>query len=262
MTVYNEEFYKAQIDESMKSAQHVIPALFRRYKPNSVIDIGCGMGCWLKTCLDQGATDIQGFDGDYVNRDRLLIPADRFRPTDVSQRLPITRRYDLAITLEVAEHLPQESAEGFVEDLTKLSDVILFSAAIPLQGGTGHVNENWPEYWGILFRRLGYVPLDFLRQELWQEHAVCWWYRQNVLVFVKESRVRELFGVDGDPVRPLTWIHPNMYMWAAIRPNSHVQPDYHADILYYGLLIRAWLDGKTEIPSCLRTYGQEYEVKF
>ena len=73
----------------------------------------------------------------------------RFRKTvssqrDLAQPLQIDRRFDLALSLEVAEHLPPECGSEFVQTLTDLSSVILFSAAIPFQGGTDHLNEQWP----------------------------------------------------------------------------------------------------------------------
>ena len=100
----------------------------------------------------------------------------------------VTRRYDLAISIEVAEHIEPGNAEEFVRLLTGLSDTVLFSAAIPGQGGTGHVNEQWPEYWAALFRASGYGAMDCLRTKIWDDAQIPFWYRQNCLIFAAQRR--------------------------------------------------------------------------
>ena len=114
----------------------------------------------------------------------------RFRKTvslagDLAQPLQIDRRFDLALSLEVAEHLPPECGSEFVQTLTDLSSVILFSAAIPFQGGTDHLNEQWPEYWADRFDARGYVPIDCIRRRIWRNEDVEWWYAQNLMFFVR-----------------------------------------------------------------------------
>ena len=113
----------------------------------------------------------------------LEIPTDRFLALNLSQPLPIKQQFDLVVSLEVAEHLPCECAKVFVESLVKLGPVILFSAAVPFQGGTNHVNEQWPEYWAKLFQEQGYVAIDCIRNKIWQNDRVKWYYAQNILVF-------------------------------------------------------------------------------
>ena len=75
----------------------------------------------------------------------------------------ISDKYDLAISLEVAEHLSPSRSCGFIDDLTNLSDVVLFSAAIPMQGGTNHINEQPISYWANLFLERGFVPISCIR---------------------------------------------------------------------------------------------------
>jgi len=181
--VYNLSFYQQHLAGSLTSARIMLPLLYRYAQPRSVVDVGCGLGPWLKAAMELGATDVLGIDGDYVDRGALLIAEENFRPADLRERIRTDRRFDLAISMEVAEHLPYERSETFIGDLVALSDVVLFSAALPYQGGTDHINEQWLEFWAILFRRHGYLPYDFLRGQCWSNPDVEFWYSQNVIVF-------------------------------------------------------------------------------
>ena len=124
-TVYDSAFFQQHITGSLTSARTVLPVLFRYCKPESIVDVGCGLGTWLKAAMDLGVTDLLGLDGDYVDRKMLLIPEANFRPTDLRRRITADRRFDLAISMEVAEHLPYHRSETFVRDLVALSDVVL-----------------------------------------------------------------------------------------------------------------------------------------
>ena len=106
-------------------------------------------------------------------------------------RVMITRssrtqsKWEMILSLEVGEHLPKECAETFVYSLTQLAPVILFSAAIPFQGGTQHVNEQWQDYWVKHFQNKGYVAIDCIRNRVWGNERVEVWYAQNILIFAK-----------------------------------------------------------------------------
>lgn len=91
------------------------------------------------------------------------------------------------LCLETAEHLPPERADSFVEDLVKLAPVVVFSAAIPGQGGTDHLNEQWPEYWAQRFRKLSYVVVDTLRMRFWSNEAMSAMYAQNSILYVRKD---------------------------------------------------------------------------
>ena len=189
--LYTTRYYQHQKDGSYVSAEHIVPIVLEYYQPKSIIDIGCGVGNWLSVFQKHGVTKVKGIDGSYVDKSQLRIAPEFFEAADLVQPITETGTYDMAMTLEVAEHLPDASAAKFVEELTRLAPVVLFSAAVPYQGGTGHINEQWPQYWVTHFKNNGYVPIDPLRKRIWDNDAVEWWYAQNIMFFVKESRLSE-----------------------------------------------------------------------
>ena len=108
---YPETFYAKQQDGSISSAQVVVPIVLSLFQCHSVVDVGCGVGGWLKEFERHGISDYLGVDGDYVSRQLLKIPADRFMPLDLHNVIGLGRRFDLACSLEVAEHLPRIRAD-------------------------------------------------------------------------------------------------------------------------------------------------------
>jgi hypothetical protein len=211
MALYKQSFYAERDASTRYTADTVLARVLELFpKIESAVDVGCGVGTWLAVLKNRGVQRIQGVDGPWVDRRFLVIPDESFATKDLAtDPLDLGRRYDLAICLEVAEHVPQECAGAFIEKLTRLSDLILFSAAIPGQGGTGHVNEQWPEYWATLFAARGYVCADGLRFALWHDPKIQWWYRQNILLFAAASWEPRLVAAGLDVVaRPLPLVHP------------------------------------------------------
>lgn len=205
-TPYSADFYAGIKDHSAQSADRIVPFVVELLRPSSVVDVGCGEGSWLASFRATGVEDVLGLDGDYVPRDALAIPDECFQPADLSRPLSVGRRFDLAMSVEVAEHLPEARAASFVADLCGLAPVVLFSAAIPGQGGTDHVNEQWPSYWAAHFERQGYRCLDILRPRFWHDAQVMWWYRQNVLLFLSAE-----VEIDLPTPLPLDAVHPDVY---------------------------------------------------
>ena len=156
----------------------------------SVVDVGCGRGTWLSIWMELGVADVVGLDGDYVDRGKLAIPAEAFRVADLSREWAVGRRFDLAQSLEVAEHLPESAAQSMVRQLCGLADVVLFSAARPGQGGEMHVNEQEPEYWAALFAENGFAMFDWLRPALAKDRQVEPWYRYNSFLYANEAGQR------------------------------------------------------------------------
>ena len=98
-----------------------------------------------------------------------------------------TETCDLAICLEVAEHLTPAAGARLVKTLCSVAPVVLFSAAIPAQGGTNHINEQWQSHWADEFAAHGFDCFDPIRPEIWNDRDVFPWYRQNILLFVSRS---------------------------------------------------------------------------
>jgi SAM-dependent methyltransferase len=225
MELYTDEFFDREREGAWRSARTVVPLVRDLVQPKSVVDVGCGQGTWLAVFREYGVEDAFGVDGEYVRRSKLEIPAELFLPLDLQRPFGLNRRFDLVVSLEVAEHLPMESAEGFVGSLVKLGPVILFSAAIPFQGGTGHLNEQWPDYWAALFRCHRFVPVDCLRKRIWQNDDVQAWYAQNTLLFVDhrhlENQPRLKREHELTVASQLSVVHPKLYLemieWALKR---------------------------------------------
>lgn len=206
---YDAIFYANLHEGARRSARRVLPFVFDRIQPRTVVDFGCGSGAWLAEAEALGAAGL-GLDGPWVPQDALVIAADRFQEADLSKPIDLVRSFDLALCLEVAEHLPAKAAATLVGTLTRHAPAILFSAAIPGQGGTGHLNEAWPQVWCDLFAEAGFDGLDVLRQEIWNDPLIEPWYRQNLLLFMRRN---------GNPVADkakaqtavLALIHPDIW---------------------------------------------------
>lgn len=182
---YSVKFFNDHQQGSYQSAKIILPLVFKLIKPQSVVDVGCGNGTWLKAAMELGIKDILGLDGYITNPSLLQIPPKCFIKHDLINPLQIKKKFDLAISLEVAEHLPVNNAAKFIDLLTSLSPIVLFSAAIPHQGGTHHLNEQWPGYWQKLFVQKNYAPVDFIRNLVWNNEKVEWWYAQNTILYIR-----------------------------------------------------------------------------
>ena len=190
-TPYTPAFFDMLHDGAMSSARVIVPIVIELVKPRSVVDVGCGTGAWLSVLMENGVADVVGVDGSYIDRARLVIPSESFVTHDLSKPLELDRRFDLALSLEVAEHLPRASAPRFIATLVGLAPIVLFSAAIPGQGGTDHVNERWPDYWASLFAEHGFTPVDAIRPRIWTNAEVEPWYAQNILMFASRDALAE-----------------------------------------------------------------------
>lgn len=218
---YGHNLYKDRHQKTVYAANTILSKVVDALPEiRSAVDIGCGVGTWLSVLKEKGVKEIQGIDGPWVEKNLLKIPEQNFQQVDFEEGIILDKRYDLAISLEVAEHLRPEAAKTFVETLVNASDFILFSAAIPFQGGVNHINEQWPNYWVALFNERCYAVSDFIRREIWDEKKISFWYRQNVLMFVKKERMKDLKNPRKDIYNqqlPIDLVHPETYL---LRINS------------------------------------------
>ncbi len=187
---------------NLESPRAVIPVITSLLKPKSIVDFGCGLGSWLRVFKDSGIDKILGLDGYWVDRTKIETSViDNFKEVDLEKEIKLKEKFDLAISLEVAEHLHKESADIFIENLTNASDIIVFSAAVPMQGGQNHINEQPLTYWVNLFDKYNYKFYDIIRGRIWNMDNVFWWYKQNMVVFSKNK-------LDIKPVYPIDILHP------------------------------------------------------
>jgi hypothetical protein len=217
-TLYNEPFFDKLTSASLASARAVVPIVLKLLPASSAVDFGCGRGSWLKACLENGVETILGLDGDYVNRDKLLIDRDQFRAVDVRRPIELERRFDLAFCLEVGEHLPARSAPALVESLAAAAPVVLFSAALPGQGGVSHINEQWPPYWERLFAGRGMHKYDVVRPLIWYDRSIAPYYRQNIYLFSDSDLIGMKDLEHFEPEFNLVWngvMTDLMYPWKA-----------------------------------------------
>jgi hypothetical protein len=195
---YDAKFYAELEEQAETSSLPVLTPVFKAFPHLDVVDIGCGMGHWLKSAKKLGALTVRGYDGDWVPRDKLVIEPEEFVATDLSD--PRSEAYDpgvgsfgvpqvfsMAICCETAEHLPLNIGPILVKTLVWRAPVVVFSAATPGQGGTAHVNEQPLEYWERLFAKHGYMMLDIIRPVIAGNKSVQEWYRNNSVVFVQRG---------------------------------------------------------------------------
>jgi SAM-dependent methyltransferase len=216
-TAYTSNFFRRIAPSATDSARVIVPRLIELVQPRSVVDVGCGTGSWLRVFKECGVHDVLGIDGSYVPAGSREVPPHQFHEHDLTQPLRLDRRFDLALSLEVGEHLPANSAEAFVQTLVAAAPVVAFSAAVPQQGGTQHVNEQWPEYWSARFADRGYSAIDCIRGAVWQDPKVAWYYAQNLLLFVDDAVIAKYENLKGKRLwkgngQPLSIVHPTAYL--------------------------------------------------
>lgn len=218
--LYTEAFFKSQRSGSRRTADLVVPILQRLMNTRSVLDVGCGVGPWLAAWRAAGVHDVLGIDGEHVKLDALEIPRASFRTHDLATPLRIDRTFDLAMSLEVGEHLPTAASQAFVDLLTHAAPAVLFSAAIPCQGGVGHVNEQWQSWWADLFSTRGFVAVDCVRPAIWSDESAEWWYAQNAILYVRHDMLdrHETLRSAWTAARhqPLDVVHPQQFVLAAL----------------------------------------------
>jgi hypothetical protein len=214
-TPYSRRFFADYHPESRAAADAIVPILVDLVHPASVVDVGCGIGTWLEVFRAHGISNVMGVDGSHVRADQLRIPVERFLSHELETCLPVRRRYDLALSVEVAEHLTHTASIDLVRTLCELSDVVVFGAAVPHQGGHRHVNEKWQSEWCRAFADNAYVVVDCVRPGVWTDRKVAYYYAQNTLVYVRSSCLASYPGLAElhrrNPSPILDVIHPRKW---------------------------------------------------
>jgi SAM-dependent methyltransferase len=211
--LYGQRFHEDRDATTALTATTILARLFEWTEITSVCDVGCGVGTWLAAAQKLGAESIVGYEGPWVAQASLVVEPGVVRHCDLEQRIVADRHFDLVISLEVAEHLTPGRASGFVTDLCRLGDTVLFSAAIPNQGGTGHKNEQWQSYWAAHFDQEGFDAVDAIRPMVWNNDSVPWWYRQNTILYVRRgsSAANALASISIPSQTYVDLVHPELF---------------------------------------------------
>jgi 2-polyprenyl-3-methyl-5-hydroxy-6-metoxy-1,4-benzoquinol methylase len=227
MNKYNQSFYKKQMSGSLRSAKIIVPLIHEIIKPTTVIDIGCGVGTWLSVFKELGCK-VHGIDGDYVKSEMLKIDHNEFTSGNLAKEIPIKNKFDLAISLEVAEHLPEERAESFIDELCSLAPVIVFSAALPFQGGVNHINEQWQDYWVDLFLKNNFYAFDVIRSQVNNNNKVSMHYRTNPIIFCNKDQVFNYHdlpewtnNLNLEIYNSFNFVHPEKYLWQSLKVKKY-----------------------------------------
>ena len=183
--IYNREFFQWSIKSEVGSSLGFAKIVCKYMKPKSIVDVGCGCGIYLKAFSLLGIKDLLGFDGSEHAIECSLVPG-KIKLHDLRVPLYTKRKFDLCLCMEVAEHIDVAYSEILADALIRLSDRLLFTAALPGQGGRNHVNEQPHDFWTALFQRKGFNFKKELTKRLRQEmkaKKVIWWIPQNLMVF-------------------------------------------------------------------------------
>lgn len=192
--IYDQEFYAGQAKTSYASGKKVLN-IVNQIMPDikSVLDVGCGVGTWLKAWQDiVPDINIKGMDANELPNDALYVDRKYIEIVDLEKLQVKKGKFDIVESLEVGEHLPESVADNYVHFLCVNSNLILFSAAAPKQTGDHHINEQYPEYWNQKFRKEGFECFDILRNVIWNDDDISWWYRQNIMIYAKRESAQFL----------------------------------------------------------------------
>jgi len=220
---YDDAFYRAQIESSFHSAVIYLDHLSTYFQPSSLADFGCGRGSWLKAAHESGIENLYGIDGPWNSQDKMVSQAIKFIAADLNEPISLEQRVDLAMSLEVAEHLVPASAETFVRSLTDAADIMMFGAAYSHQGGVNHFNEQPHSYWAAIFQSFDYAAFDLFRPHFWGDERVAGPYRQNTFLYVKRGSAafHRIINCVESPIANTDFmnaVHPYLYEQKRVPP--------------------------------------------
>ncbi len=234
-------------DHNLNAEREIVPYLINKFNPASVVDVGCGLGTFLHVFQENGIKEIMGIDGSWVNKSDLYIPENRFYVQDLELNFSMDKKFDLVLCLEVAEHLSESSADILVDNLIRLGDIIVFSAAIINQGGQNHINEQPFDYWMIKFAKKGFRFYDVFREYFWNNSSINGWYKQNMFLIVPEKFDLGSYGFDIDTSKNIRqYVHPDIFNRIAKQKDS-VQNKLNK-------IIEGKASGKTYLPLLKKVF--------
>ena len=189
--LYNASYYEHVEDAAVASAPGIATTIVETFDPADLLDVGCGTGAMMEAIRDLGPS-VKGLEYSSAALElckKRGLDVTRFDIENDSHPFP-DRRFDVVISMEVAEHLPASVADRYVNVLCQSSDHVVFTAATPGQGGQDHINEQPREYWLEKFDAREFTVQDDLTEtwrQKWRAGNVTHWYWKNLMVLKKMS---------------------------------------------------------------------------
>jgi len=217
---YHPHYHDEKVATSRRAAERILPIVLSIIDVTSIIDVGCGPGSWLDVARQMGVVTLTGVEGEWATEwfDDEGIRSRGFDLllANLEDELRPAATFDLALCIEVIEHLSPERGESFVADLCRCAGHVLFGAAIPGQKGPNHLNTRWPSYWAECFAVHDYLPLDVVRGRVWGDDDLLVHHRQNPILFVRddlyERALRRALEMGPPPLAALDQVHPSLRM--------------------------------------------------
>ncbi|BAZ50392.1 hypothetical protein NIES4103_30080 [Nostoc sp. NIES-4103] len=182
--LYDENFFNSKYFDTDYGT--IATTIFNLYQPKTVVDFGCGPGHLSRELAKLGVkgTAIDGFSHpDFSNLD-VEFQSVNLNDSSAIGNIFTNRTFDVAICLEVAEHLNPSVSSELVAWLTKVAPVVVFSAAVLGQDGVGHINLQPRDFWHSQFTRHSFLCADRIREQLRLVPSIAPWYRYNILDYV------------------------------------------------------------------------------
>lgn len=188
-SVYNNEWYDylTRFDEHNETAFYAVCALLG--KPTSLLDVGSGTGVLVKLAYDMDVYPVDGIELPAFHYwARTPFMSHFVSGHDLCTPFNSSRQYDMVISWEVAEHLPEESADTYCDTLANhTAHWLVMTAAHENQGGDWHLNEQPQSYWIDKLTQRGLT----YRADLSERLKIIWtyttgpmfWLPENVMVF-------------------------------------------------------------------------------
>lgn len=188
--IYDDKFFRENVKISGDNSKECVDVILEFFKPNSVVDFGCGPGVYLKEFEKKGIK-ILGIDGSIYAKNNSVINKEKIIIKDFRKEINLNKKFDMAICFEVAEHMEKKFSNMLVKNITKCMDIIIFTAAKIGQGGMDHINEQTPEFWMNIFNKNGFRFEKKISEEMkkrMKEKNVVWWIPENLMVFKRINR--------------------------------------------------------------------------
>ena len=190
---YINNFYNGSLKHDLQNNQYsackYLKVVKQVIKINSIIDFGAGTGAWLHAAKSLGIDKLFGIEKHY----QIDIKGAKILKQNVFDKVDF--RADIAVSVEVGEHILPEKSSTFIDVITSSSDIVIFGAANTHQSGDAHINCREVGFWKNLFKNRGFKLVDLFRQQFWNCRKINKAYVQNIFLYVKrESKYSSAFS--------------------------------------------------------------------